>query len=98
MRRLVFELIVLTAGLCSAVSVAQTLKQRPPAATHPQNEDMPVSQKVSESVSAEPMAIPMSVGVGTPIKVAIDSDVRVRKVGQAIHAGQRSQCMRLTSC
>ena len=35
-------------------------------------------------MGAEPMAIPMSVGVGTPIKVAIDSDVRVRKVGQAI--------------
>ena len=83
MRRLVFELIVLTAGLCSAVSVAQTLK-RPPAATHQQKEDMPASQNVSESVGAEPMAIPMSVGVGTPIKVAIDSDVRVRKVGQAI--------------
>src|SRR6202046_1794184 len=85
MRPLVFELIVLTAGLCSAVSVAQTLKQRPPAATQQQNEDMPASQKMSESVGAEPMAIPMSVGVGTPIKVAIDSDVRVRKVGQAIH-------------
>jgi len=84
MRPLVFELIVLTAGLCSAVSVAQTLKQRPPAATQQQNEDMPASQKMSESVGAEPMAIPMSVGVGTPIKVAIDSDVRVRKVGQAI--------------
>ena len=85
MRRLVFELIVLTAGLSSAVSVAQTLKQRPPAATHQQNnEDMPASQKVSESVGAESMAIPMSVGVGTPIKVAIDTDVRVRKVGQAI--------------
>jgi len=65
MRRLVFELIVLTAGLCSAVSVAQTLKQRPPAATHQQKEDMPAPQKVSESVGAEPMAIPMSVGVGT---------------------------------
>ncbi len=51
MRRLVFELIALTAGLCSAVSVAQTLKQWPPAATHQQNEDMPPSQKVSESVS-----------------------------------------------
>ncbi len=38
----------------------------------------------SESVGAQPMAIPMGVGVGTPIKVAIDSDVRVRKVGQAI--------------
>src|SRR5580692_4040727 len=41
MRRLVFELIVLTAGLYSAVSVAQTLKQRPPAPAQQQNEDMP---------------------------------------------------------
>ena len=65
MRRIVFGLTVLTAGLCSAVSVAQTLKQRPPAATHQQKEDMPAPQKVSESVGAEPMAIPMSVGVGT---------------------------------
>jgi hypothetical protein len=81
MRRIVFGLTVLTAGLCSAVSVAQTLKRRPPAATQ-QNEDMPASQKVSESVDAAPM--PMSVEAGTPIKVAIDSEVRVRKVGQAI--------------
>ena len=84
MRRILFEVIVLTAGLCSAVSVAQTLKQRPPAATRQQNEDMPASQKVLESVDAAPMPIPMSVGAGTPIKVAIDSEVRVRKVGQAI--------------
>ena len=84
MRRIVFGLTVLTAGLCSAVSVAQTLKQRPPAATQQQNEDMPASQKLSESLGATPMPISMSVEVGTPIKVAIDSDVRVRKVGQAI--------------
>src|SRR5580658_2361588 len=84
MRRLVFELIVLTAWLCSAVTVAQTLKQRPPAATQQQNEDMPASQKVSESVDAAPVPIPMSVEAGTPIKVAVASDVRVRKVGQAI--------------
>ena len=84
MRRIVFELIVLTAGLCSAVSVAQTLKQRPPAATQQQNEEMPASQRVPENVDAAPMPIPMSVGAGTPIKVSIDSEVRVRKVGQAI--------------
>ncbi|MGB8061250.1 MAG: hypothetical protein WCF26_05095 [Candidatus Sulfotelmatobacter sp.] len=66
MRRLVFELIVLTAGLYSAVSVAQSLKQRPPAAAQQQNEDTPALQKVSESAGAQPMAIPMSVGVGTP--------------------------------
>ena len=84
MRRIVFELTVLTAGLCSAVSVAQTLKQRPPAATQQQNEEMPASRNVSESVDAAPIPIPMGVGAGTPIKVAIDSEVRVRKVGQAI--------------
>jgi hypothetical protein len=84
MRRILFGLTVLTAGLCSAVSIAQTLKQRPPAATQQQNEDMPASQKLSESLGATPMPIAMSVEVGTPIKVAIDSDVRVRKVGQAI--------------
>src|ERR1019366_1586673 len=84
MRRIVFGLTVLTAGLCTAVSVAQTLKQRPAAGTQQQNEDMPASQKMSESVDAAPMPMPMSVGAGTPIKVAIDSEVRVRKVGQAI--------------
>src|ERR1039458_10122840 len=29
--------------------------------------------------------VPMSVGAGTPIKVALDSEVRIRKEGQAIH-------------
>ena len=84
MRRILFGLTVLTAGLCSAVSVAQTLKQRPPAATQQQNKDMPASQKLSESLGATPLPISMSVEVGTPIKVAIGSDVRMRKVGQAI--------------
>jgi protein-disulfide isomerase len=81
MRRIVFGLTVLTAGLCSAVSVAQTLKQRPAAGTQQLNEDVPTSQRVSESVDAAPM--PMRVGAGTPIKVAIDSEVRVRKVQKA---------------
>ncbi|MGB8062394.1 MAG: hypothetical protein WCF26_10900 [Candidatus Sulfotelmatobacter sp.] len=31
------------------------------------------------------MTMPMSVAAGTPIKVAVDSEVRVRKVGQAVH-------------
>jgi hypothetical protein len=84
MKRLVSGLIVLTAGLCSAVSIAQTLKQRPAVGAQQQKEDMPASQKMSESVGAAPVSMPMSVGAGTPIKVAIDSEVRVRKVGQAI--------------
>jgi len=31
------------------------------------------------------VTMPMSVEAGTPIKVALDSEVRIRSVGQAIH-------------
>jgi hypothetical protein len=85
MRRSVFGLTVLMIGLCSDASVAQTLKPRPPVGTQQQNEDMPASQKASENSDAAPVTVPMSVGAGTPIKVALDSEVRVREVGQAIH-------------
>lgn len=32
-----------------------------------------------------PIMLPMTVEAGTPIKVAIDSEVRIRAVGQTIH-------------
>jgi len=83
MRRSVFALTVLMAGLCG-VSVAQVLKPRPPAGTQ-QIEDKTATQKNSESVDGSPIMMPMSVEMGTPIKVALDSEVRIRSVGQAIH-------------
>jgi len=51
--------------------------------TQQQTEDVPALQKASEN--AAPATVPMSVAAGTPIKVALDSEVRVRKVGQVIH-------------
>jgi hypothetical protein len=84
MRRSVLALTVLVVGLSSGVSVAQTLKPRPPVGTQQQNEDVPVSQKVPENADVESVTVPMSVAAGTPIKVALDSEVRVRKVGQVI--------------
>jgi hypothetical protein len=83
MRRSVFALTVLMAGLCR-VSIAQTLKPRPPAGTQ-HIEDKTATQKDSESVDGSPVMIPMSVEAGTPIKVALDSEVRIRAVGQTIH-------------
>ena len=71
-------------GLCGGVSVAQTLKPRPPSGTL-QNENMPAVQKEQKSVEAAPIMLPMTVEAGTPIKVAIDSEVRIRVVGQTIH-------------
>ena len=83
MRRSVFALTVLMVGLCG-VDVAQTLKPRPQR-TYRQNEDTPASQKESESVDVSPIMMPMTVEAGTPIKVALDSEVRIRAVGQTIH-------------
>jgi hypothetical protein len=84
MRRSLLGRALLVATLCCALSVAQTLKPRPPVGTEQQNGDVPASQGVSESRDAAPVAVPMSVGAGTPIKVVLDSEVRVREVGQAI--------------
>jgi hypothetical protein len=84
MQRNLFGLTVLMVGLCSSVSVAQTPEQRPPVGTQQQNENVSASQKASESSDAAPITMPMSVVAGTPIKVALDSEVRVREVGQAI--------------
>ncbi|MGB8115874.1 MAG: hypothetical protein WCF22_18985 [Candidatus Sulfotelmatobacter sp.] len=84
MRRSVFGLTVLTVGLCGGLSVAQTLKPRPPSGTS-QNDNSTALQKEQKSVEATPVMLPMTVEAGTPIKVAIDSEVRIRTVGQTIH-------------
>jgi hypothetical protein len=60
------------------------LKPRPPAGTQPNSEDTS-SRQVTENAASQPVVVPMTVQAGTPIKVALDSEVRVREVGQAIH-------------
>src|SRR6202162_1300181 len=74
---------VLVANLCGA-SVGQVLKQRPPVGTQPNSEDT-ASKRATETAASEPVVVPMTVEAGTPIKVALDSEVRVREVGQAIY-------------
>jgi len=84
MRRSGLALTVLVVALCSGVSVSQTLKPRPPAGIQ-QTDDAAASQRTAENAEAAPVTMPMSVAAGTPIKVALDSEVRVRNVGQAVH-------------
>jgi hypothetical protein len=85
MRPTVIGLIVLMVGMCSQVNVAQSLKARPSA----ESENNPAALRASaESVSfasTDPVTMPMSIAVGIPIKIALDSEVRVRNVGQPIH-------------
>jgi hypothetical protein len=64
--------------LASTMCWAQTLKVRTPGDTS-RDEPAPVP------IAPAPVKLEMSVPAGTPIKVALDSEVRIRKVGQPIH-------------
>lgn len=64
--------------LASSLCLGQTLKTRPPAGQEPKEES-------PQAVHPAPVTMPMSVPAGTPIKVALDSEVRIRRVGQLIH-------------
>jgi hypothetical protein len=57
----------------------QTLKTRPPA-------NQQKKEVSAQPAAPPPVTMPMSVPAGTPIQVALDSEVRLRKVGQPIHA------------
>lgn len=80
MRRFVLGIAVL-AGCWSGVSAGQVLKTRPVGG---ETETAP-PPNAEETPAAEPIFVPMTVGAGTPIKVALDEEVRVRRVGQPIH-------------
>ena len=99
MRRIVLGRAVLAASLCSGLSVAQTLRPRAPAGTQ-QTTGAAMLQRAAENAEAAPVTMPMS-AAAIPIKVALDSEVRVRTVGQTIHgrtmelllfSGARTRC------
>jgi hypothetical protein len=83
MHRIGFRLfaVVTLACLCGDWASGQTLKLRPRAG-------QPTTNPAAEARGANlaPVMIPISVPAGTPIKVALDCEVRVKTVGQAIHA------------
>ena len=88
MRRIVFRqtAAAMAVCLCSGWSAGQTLKPRPAAGTDDSNDSSRSSLGTAAGNAASPLVmVPMSVEAGTPIKVALDSEVRVRQVGQPIH-------------
>jgi len=68
--------------MANSWSLGQTLKPRPPAGQDAQQEK---KDDASPPQTAQPVAVAMSVPAGTPVKVALDSEVRIRQVGQPIH-------------
>jgi len=81
MQRIGFRLcaVVALAWLCGDWASGQTLKLRPTAGQPPAN---PAAE--APGANPAPLRIPISVPAGTPIKVVLDSEVRVKTVGQAI--------------
>lgn len=69
-------IVCATLFMASTWCAGQTLKTRPP---NGQPRDVPAIE-----ATPAPVSMPMSVPAGTPIKVALDSEVRVRKVGQPV--------------
>jgi hypothetical protein len=86
MRRIIFRqsAVALAACLSSGLSAGQTLQLRPPAEN--QSNNLTQSAEITAEAKAVGLVmVPMSVPAGTPIKVALDSEVRIREVGQVIH-------------
>ena len=87
MRRIFFGQAGCAALLLVATnwSFGQTLKGRPPAGQDPKQVKPDEQKDATAVIEAAPVTVPMSVPSGTPIKVALDSEVRIREVGQPIH-------------
>lgn len=69
-------LLFLFSVLCAGTLLpAQTLKIRPARPAEP-----PAAQKPKPTAT-----IPLTVVAGTPLKVALDEEVRIRKVGEPVH-------------
>src|SRR5208282_335686 len=63
--------------ICSTWLRSQTLKPRPAEPTPKPSNSVPLPAPVT--------SIPLTVPPGVPLKIALDTEVRVREVGQAIH-------------
>jgi hypothetical protein len=72
--------------LATGWSLGQTLKLRPPAGQNaePEKADKDVAPQIVESPL---VTVPMSVPSGTSIKVALNSEIRIRQV-RTVHSWQ----------
>jgi hypothetical protein len=69
--------------MCAVAAVAQ---DPPVPQLKPRSERKAAEPAIMESPAALPQTIALTVPKGTPMQVALDQEVRVRKVGQTVHA------------
>lgn len=75
MRRFIWALCL--GFTCNTWAAGQTLKVRPPGPAQPASD--------SRAATTPGPIIPLTIPAGTPLKVALDQELRVRQVGQAVH-------------
>jgi hypothetical protein len=69
---------VVAASLISSWAMGQVLKTRPAEPSNP-------AEVVVPARTPAPPVIPLTIPAGTPVKVALDQELRVQKVGQPVH-------------
>ena len=80
MRRILWA--VLLTSMCSGWTWGQTLTTRPAVPVPPSSDAVLLPAPALPEVSN---SIPLTVPAGTPLKVALDQEVRIQKVGQPVH-------------
>lgn len=74
--------IVLVTCICSGWTLGQTLTTRPAQSNPSASDALPPPALMLPEL---PSSIPLAVSAGTPLKVALDQEVRIQKVGQPVH-------------
>jgi hypothetical protein len=82
--RLVFFSLFLCAWLCACLCFSFAQDVPLPQLTHGNERKAPVLSTVPAQPVA-PQTIELTVGKGSPLEVALDREVRVKKVGQPVH-------------
>ncbi len=77
-------LFTILLALASAISIAA--QDVPVPQLTPGSERQPVSSSSDRAQPAPPQTVALTVAKGSPLQVALDEEVRVKKVGQPVHA------------
>jgi len=83
--RAIRRLILPAVLLCAGGGWAQAQEGAPPPAPSPDSHPELTHRPTSKEKSSAPETVALTVPKGTPLQVAVDKEVRVERVGQALH-------------
>ena len=75
--------LVLVLCVCNSWILGQSLSTRPVTPNPVASDQVPLPAPTQPNLSS---SIPLTIPAGTPLKVALDQEVRIQKIGQPVHA------------